>query len=87
MSVLLANWTGQGNETVDFGGAARDQLQFLLEDVPRTSDGAISHRVAEVQLWCVHFGSFNTLTYPFDYSDAGAILYTWYPLSWHTTAS
>ncbi|KAF4588080.1 hypothetical protein AB1N83_011516 [Pleurotus pulmonarius] len=49
VSVLLANWTGQGGQ--DYAGAARDQLDFLLERVPRTDDGAISHREAEVQLW------------------------------------
>ncbi|KAG6810557.1 hypothetical protein H0H92_011342 [Tricholoma furcatifolium] len=48
-AVLLANWTGQGGE--DYAGAALDQLNFLEFDVPRTSDGAISHRVSEVQLW------------------------------------
>ncbi|KAF9446430.1 Six-hairpin glycosidase [Macrolepiota fuliginosa MF-IS2] len=53
MSVLLANWTGQanGNASMDFAGAARDQLDYLLNVVPRTPDGAISHRVSEVQLW------------------------------------
>ncbi|TFK62615.1 hypothetical protein BDN72DRAFT_848456 [Pluteus cervinus] len=54
-AVLLANWTGydatSGNQTLDYAGAAKDQLDFLLEKIPRTSDGAISHRVSEVQLW------------------------------------
>lgn len=49
VAVLLANWTGQNGE--DYAGAARDQLDFLQFQVPRTSDGALSHRVAEVQLW------------------------------------
>ena len=49
VAVLLANWTGQGGE--DYAGAAKDQLDFLQFNVPRTSDGAISHRVAQVQLW------------------------------------
>jgi len=33
--------------------AATQQLEYLLEDVPRTLDGAISHRPSEekVQLW------------------------------------
>ncbi|OBZ73000.1 hypothetical protein A0H81_07148 [Grifola frondosa] len=35
----------------DYAGAARDQLNYLLQDVPRTTDGAISHRVEQVQLW------------------------------------
>ncbi|KAG6848236.1 hypothetical protein H0H93_002035 [Arthromyces matolae] len=48
-AVLIANLTGQSGE--DYSGAAQDQLDFLEFDVPRTSDGAISHRVSEVQLW------------------------------------
>lgn len=61
MSVLLAYWTEQatGNEdvggsgVVDYAGAAKDQLDFLLGVVKRTPDGALSHRVSEVQLWYV----------------------------------
>ncbi|KAF8581962.1 Six-hairpin glycosidase [Ramaria rubella] len=34
-----------------YAEAATDQLEFLLTSVPRTSDGAISHRVSQVQLW------------------------------------
>ncbi|KAI5895280.1 glycoside hydrolase family 105 protein [Schizophyllum commune H4-8] len=49
VSVILANWTGQDDQ--DYAGAARDQLDFLLYHVPRTDDGAISHRVSEAQLW------------------------------------
>lgn len=51
MCVLLANWTKQDAGQIDYAGAAKDQLDFLLQDTPRTSDGAISHRVSEVQLW------------------------------------
>ncbi|GBE85574.1 hypothetical protein SCP_0800910 [Sparassis crispa] len=52
VAVLLANLTGQQAEDgLDYAGAARDQLAYLLQDVPRTGDGAISHRVEEVQLW------------------------------------
>ncbi|KAF8808899.1 Six-hairpin glycosidase [Phlegmacium glaucopus] len=51
MCVLLANWTNQDAGQIDYAGAARDQLNFLLQDVPRTSDGAISHRISQVQLW------------------------------------
>lgn len=52
VAVLLANWTGQASgDGVDFAGAAQDQLNYLLNVVPRTGDGAISHRVSEVQLW------------------------------------
>ena len=52
VAVLLANWTGAGaQDDVDYAGAAQEQLQFLLTRVPRTSDGAISHRTEEVALW------------------------------------
>lgn len=52
VAVLLANWTGRSSEDgVDYAGAAKDQLDYLLTQVPRTSDGAISHRVSAVQLW------------------------------------
>jgi Glycosyl Hydrolase Family 88 len=61
VAVLLANWTGQGYyDNLDFARAATDQLDFLYQSVPRTSDGAISHRVSEVQLWCVFFIKKNT---------------------------
>ncbi|KAJ7109388.1 Six-hairpin glycosidase-like protein [Mycena epipterygia] len=52
VAVLLANWTGQGTaDGLDYAGAARNQLDYLQNVVPHTSDGAISHRVAQVQLW------------------------------------
>lgn len=51
VGVLLANWTALGG--ADYAGAARGQLEHLLQQVPRTSDGAISHREGYVQLWCV----------------------------------
>ncbi|KAI0740138.1 Six-hairpin glycosidase-like protein [Earliella scabrosa] len=52
VAVLLANWTGAGAEdNLDYAGAAREQLEFLLERVPKTSDGAISHRMEQTQLW------------------------------------
>jgi len=54
MVVLLANWTGQQQtDGLDYAGAAQDQLDFLFQDVPRTSDGAISHRTDQLQLWSV----------------------------------
>ena len=53
MCVLLANWTMQDAGQIDYAGAAQDQLDYLFQDVPMTSDGAISHRVSEVQLWWV----------------------------------
>lgn len=53
MAVTLANFTStSGNvSAAEFGEAARDQVRFLLEVAPRTRDGAISHRVEQVQLW------------------------------------
>lgn len=51
VAVLLANWTGQGGQ--DYAGAATDQLNYLFQNISQTSDGAISHRVSELQLWCV----------------------------------
>ena len=49
--VLVAGWLGLNDQ--EYAGAAEDQLNFLLYNVPRTADGAISHRVAELQLWSV----------------------------------
>jgi hypothetical protein len=52
VSVLLASWTGMwARDGLDYAGAAQGQFDFLLEEVPRTEDGAISHLVDEVQLW------------------------------------
>ncbi|KDQ58245.1 hypothetical protein JAAARDRAFT_155953 [Jaapia argillacea MUCL 33604] len=54
VAVLLANWTGDGssnNTNAQYGQAATNQLDFLYTDVPRTSDGAISHRTDQLQLW------------------------------------
>ncbi|KAF7791993.1 hypothetical protein EIP86_003020 [Pleurotus ostreatoroseus] len=52
VAVLLANWTGRGaQDNLDYAGAAQDQLEYLFNDVPHTSDGAISHRVEQLQLW------------------------------------
>ncbi|KAH9924009.1 Six-hairpin glycosidase-like protein [Fomitopsis serialis] len=36
---------------VTYARAAAEQLEYLLTVVPRTDDGAISHRVEQVQLW------------------------------------
>ena len=52
VAVLLANWTKVAPAS-DYAQAATDQLEYLLTSVPRTSDGAISHRVSQVQLWYV----------------------------------
>lgn len=54
VAVLLANWTGQGAiDGLDYAGAARDQLDYLFQNVSKTSDGALSHRVDQLQLWYI----------------------------------
>ena len=53
VAVLLANWTRTNVSDQSFSIAAQQQLTYLLKDAPRTADGAISQRVAEVQLWYV----------------------------------
>ena len=51
---IIADWTGQSTDEVNFGEAAQAQMDFLWSSqVPKTADGAISHRREEVQLWCV----------------------------------
>lgn len=50
VAVLIANWTNLGGE--DYAGAATAQIQYLFgPSVPKTQDGAISHRVSDLQLW------------------------------------
>ncbi|KAH9955491.1 Six-hairpin glycosidase-like protein [Russula dissimulans] len=50
IAVLIANWTNLAGE--DYAGAATAQVEYLFGPaVPKTSDGAISHRVSQVQLW------------------------------------
>ncbi|KAH9035187.1 glycoside hydrolase family 105 protein [Lactarius pseudohatsudake] len=50
IAVLIANWTGLGGE--NYSAAATAQLEYLFGPrVPKTENGAISHRVSEVQLW------------------------------------
>lgn len=52
VAVLIANWTGLRDE--DYAGAATAQLEYLFgPEVPKTSDGAISHRTEQIQLWYV----------------------------------
>jgi hypothetical protein len=52
VAVLIANWTHLGGE--DYASAATAQVEYLLgPEVPKTSDGAISHRVSQLQLWYV----------------------------------
>ena len=49
--VLLANWTLTDQNVTKFDKAARNQLSYLFNDAPHTDDGAISHRLEQVQLW------------------------------------
>lgn len=57
VAVTLGNWTiGTSNQIGNVsanvcGTAAKAQVQYLLGVAPRTSDGAISHRSDQVQLW------------------------------------
>ncbi|KAG8820660.1 hypothetical protein FRC17_010080 [Serendipita sp. 399] len=48
VAVLLANQTFAN---ASYALAAKQELQFLTEIVPRAPNGAISHRVSEAQLW------------------------------------
>lgn len=48
VAVLLANQT---LHNATYAEAAGQQLDFLLNYVPRAPNGAISHRVSEAQLW------------------------------------
>ncbi|KAI0296737.1 Six-hairpin glycosidase-like protein [Multifurca ochricompacta] len=51
VAILIANWTNLGSGE-DYAGAAKAQIEYLFGPaVPKTSDGAISHRVSQVQLW------------------------------------
>jgi hypothetical protein len=51
--VLLRNWTRIDLTDMRFSIAAGDQLGYLLNVAPRSASGAISHRVDQVELWCV----------------------------------
>ncbi|KAI0650661.1 Six-hairpin glycosidase [Trametes meyenii] len=51
VAVELTNWTRTDRGDHEFSTAAGHQLKYLLEVAPRTSDGAISHRSEQVQLW------------------------------------
>jgi len=50
-SVVLANWTRNDTSDNSFSVAAGSQLNYILNYSPHTSDGAISHRSEQVQLW------------------------------------
>jgi len=51
VAVLLANWTRPDLSTDVFWKAASGQLDYLLHQAPKSTEGAISHRVDQVQLW------------------------------------
>ncbi|EAU81609.2 hypothetical protein CC1G_02625 [Coprinopsis cinerea okayama7 len=52
ITILLANWTQQDDGNGTYAKAAQNQLAYLYSDaVPKTGDGAISHRVDQLQLW------------------------------------
>jgi hypothetical protein len=56
--VLIANLTREANGAsrgLDYAAAAKNQIEYLFSAVPRTSDGALSHRVSELQLWFASF--------------------------------
>jgi rhamnogalacturonyl hydrolase YesR len=50
-AVLLANWTRNDISDNRFSVAAGGQLNYILNYSPHTDDGAISHRIEQVQLW------------------------------------
>ena len=50
-AVLLANWTRPDLANTAYSFAAGQQLDYLLNYAPRTLEGAISHRLDQVQLW------------------------------------
>ena len=51
VAVLLRNWTLPTGQNGAYDTAAKNQLNYLLNVAPRASNGAISHRDSEVQLW------------------------------------
>ena len=51
-AIILANLTGRAQQdNLPYAEAATSQLQYLLTSVPKTQDGAISHRPEQLQLW------------------------------------
>lgn len=86
--VLIANLTtaanGGATRGVDYAAAAKSQIDYLFSAVPRTSDGALSHRVSELQLWFAFFHpSFDSINLTF--CRLGVISFTWSHLVWLTT--
>lgn len=51
VAVLMANWTRTNLTDMSLSTAASQQLDYLLNQAPRNTDGAISHRTDQVQLW------------------------------------
>ncbi|KAJ2927950.1 hypothetical protein H1R20_g9152, partial [Candolleomyces eurysporus] len=52
IAMLLANWTNLDSNDDQYERAARNQYNYLFSDsVPKTGEGAISHRIEEAQLW------------------------------------
>lgn len=52
IAMLLANWTNLDSNDDQYERAARNQYNYLFSDsVPKTGQGAISHRLEEAQLW------------------------------------
>lgn len=54
VAVLLANWTKASRPDEagnNYNTPLRQQINYLINDAPRTDDGAISHRSERVQLW------------------------------------
>ncbi|TCD67698.1 hypothetical protein EIP91_012064 [Steccherinum ochraceum] len=51
VAVALTGWTLTDRSDQSFSNAASAQLNHLLTAVPRNSNGAISHREDQVQLW------------------------------------
>ncbi len=50
-AVLLRNWTLPTGQNDAYATAAKNQLNYLLNVAPKASNGAISQRESEVQLW------------------------------------
>ena len=51
VAIILADWTNQqATDGQNYAQAIQNQFNYLYT-VPRTSDGAISHRVGQLQLW------------------------------------
>ncbi|KAG9093439.1 hypothetical protein FRC06_011527 [Ceratobasidium sp. 370] len=54
VSILLANYTARSLASTNssaYDTAITDQLNYILTQVPRAPNGAISHRADQVQLW------------------------------------